>query len=225
MKTLHRGKLASNPKVLAVRPLTRDDLLCLRDKRPAQNVVKTFRDWHHRIARMVAAGLRPHEVCANAGISRTRYNQYNDDPSFQQLVAEYRLKVDQGFVAGTEELFATVSANTLNAELLIKETLEEAMHGDAERPSLKNLLAISRDGADRIGLPKQKVTQNTNVNLDFASMLEAAARRSGRSNVIDAVPHAPVGTASRPRALPSTPSSAIQTPPPNPVAGGIRRRA
>lgn len=225
MAELHRGKLATEPKIIEIRPLTRDDLACLREKRPAQNAVKTFREWHHRVARLVAMGLKAQEVCTQAGLSRTRYLQYMGDPAFCELVAQYRNKVDEGYIDAATELYETVAANTLNAERMIAETLEEALDG-GERPSLKTLLAISRDGADRVGLPKQKVSQNTNINLDFAGMLERAAVRSGRSNVIDAVPMRTIGPASGPRvSSPPTVPSAQSKPPSDAGAGLIRRRA
>lgn len=220
MAELHRGKLASNPKILAVRPLTRDDLACLGDKRPTVGVVKTFRDHHHRIARLVAMGLRAHEVCSQCGISRSTYLQLKGNPAFNELVAQYREKVDEGFADVATELFERVSANTLNAEMLISEKLEKALDGEEDIP-LKTLALISRDGADRVGLPKMKIAQNTNVNLDFAAMLEAAAKRSGRSNVIDAVPTRAVSRVqdAHPPSLP-----ALGPNPPSAVAG-IRRRA
>lgn len=223
MTELHRGKLATNPKILAVRPLTRDDLACLGDKRPAQGVVKIFRHHHHRIARMAAMGLRPREIQAQAGIGVTRWVQLQQDPAFQELVAQYRNKVDEGFTDAATELYTAVAANTINAENLLSERLEKALDGDEDIP-IKTLLAISRDGADRVGLPKQKVSQNTNVNLDFATMLEAAAKRSGRSNVIDAVPTRAVsgGTGGLPSGLKSVP---LSKPAPTQVAGLIRRRA
>lgn len=220
MAELHRGKLASNPKILAVRPLTRDDLACLSEKRPTQGVVKTFRNHHHRIARLAAMGLRTNQLVAEAGISMTRWDQLKGDPAFQELVSQYRAKVDEGFADSAAELYSAVAANTINAEMLISEKLEAALDGGEEIP-LKTLALISRDGADRVGLPKMKIAQNTNVNLDFAAMLEAAAKRSGRSNVIDAVPSRAVSRVqdAHPPSLP-----ALGPNPPLAVAG-IRRRA
>lgn len=222
MPELHRGKLATNPKILAVRPLTRDDLACLGDKRPIQGVAKVFRNHHHRIARLAAMGLRVGEIQTQAGISAQRWYQLQSDPAFQELVAQYRNKVDEGFVDAAAELYTAVAANTINAENLLSERLEQALDGEIDIP-IKTLLAISRDGADRVGLPKQKVNSNTNVNLDFAALLEAAAKRSGRSNVIDAVPNRAVsgprdGSASVSSLGHSKPASAT-------VAGPIRRRA
>lgn len=220
MPELHRGKLATNPKILAVRPLTREDLACLGDKRPMQGVVKVFRNHHHRIARLAAMGLRTNEILAQAGISMTRWDQLKNDPAFQELVSQYRAKVDEGFADAASELYTAVAANTINAELLISEQLEEALDGGEAIP-LKTLALISRDGADRIGLPKQKLNSNTNVNVDFAAMLEAAAKRSGRSNVIDAVPSRAVSgpQGAKPPLLPAVRAN------PSPAVAGIRRRA
>lgn len=221
MAELHRGKLATNPKILAVRPLTRDDLACLKDQRPPQGVVKTFRNHHHRIARLAAMGLRPGELCTQSGISMNRWVQLKNDPAFQNLVSGYREKVDVGFADAASELFTAVAANTINAENLLSERLEKALDGEEDIP-IKTLLAISRDGADRVGLPKQKVSQNTNFNVDFAAMLEAAAKRSGRSNVIDAVPTSRAALMPKDARPPSLPSA---HPKPAPAVAGIRRRA
>jgi hypothetical protein len=166
-------------------------------------------------------GLRPREVQSQTGISTSRWVQLKTDPAFQELVSQYRKKVDEGFIDSATELYERVAANTLNAEILVSERLEMAMDGEADIP-LKTLLAISRDGADRVGLPKMKIAQNTNVNLDFAAMLEAAAKRSGRSNVIDAVPTRAVSGSqgAKPPSLP-----AIRPNPSLSGAGLIRRRA
>lgn len=209
MAELHRGKLASNPRILAVRPLTREDLACLSDKRPA-NVTKVFRNHHHRIARLFAMGLRKHEIVAQAGISPSRWDQLRQDPAFQELVSQYRAKVDEGFADAATELYTAVAANTINAEMLISEKLEKALDGEEDIP-LKTLALISRDGADRVGLSKQTRNTNTNVNLDFAAMLEAAAKRSGRSNVIDAVP-------SRSALMPKVSSAPALAPSVEPIA-------
>lgn len=219
---LHRGKLATDPKILAVRPLTRDDLLCLKDKRPVQGIVKVFRDSHHKIARLVASGLKPGEVCARAGISMTRLMQLKGDPAFEELVSQYRKKVDEAFVEGVGDFYEVATSNMLKAEVMLADKLDDAINAGELLPT-KDLLAISRDAADRFGYEKRKTNNNNNVNFDFAAMLEKAAFRSGRSNVIDARP-IPKSIASgveapHPQSLPSP------QPKPPPVVAGIRRRA
>lgn len=223
--TLHRGKLAIDPKIIEVRPLTRDDLLCLREKRPAQGVVKTFRDSHHKIARLVAAGLKPGEVALRAGITVSRVGSLKGDPAFIELVAQYRLKVDEAFVEGVGDYYEVATANMLKAEVMLSDKLDEAIDSGELLPT-KDLLAISRDAADRFGHPKQKVSQNTNVNVDFAAMLEATARRSGRSNVIDGVSSRTSPSGARAVGYSADqPAKLVPSPTPSSDVAGIRRRA
>ncbi len=161
--TLHRGKLAKTPRVLGVRPLTREDMLALQDPRPPQNRPKAMRETHHRLARMVAAGFRTEEILRLTGFSYTRLHQLRHDPAFQELVAAYKDKVDEAYVRGVDEFWETSTSNMLRAERKIEDRLDEDDEG-AEKISLKDLIE----------------------NLDFAKMMEQVARASGRSNVIDA---------------------------------------
>lgn len=182
--TLHRGKLARAPKVLSVRPLTREDMASLAAPRPPQNRPKVMREAHHRLARMVAAGFRTEEILLQTGYSSTRLLQCRADPAFQELVAAYKDKVDEAFVRGVDEFWETSTSNMLRAERMIEEHLDEAEVEGGEKISIKTLMALTADRADRFGYGK-KTTQR-NENLDFAAMMEQIARQSGRSNVIDA---------------------------------------
>lgn len=224
MKTLHRGKLATNPKILAVRPLTRDDLSVLVEKRPAQGIVKTFRDSHHRIARLVASGIRNDQICLHGGVSITRLCTLRNDPAFAELVSQYRERVTEKFEEEVSSFFEVATSNMLKAEVMLGDKIDAAIESDEFLPT-KDLIAISEGRADRFGYPKQKSVTQTNINVDFASALEAAARRSGRSNVIDAVPVSPArDITSRPR-VGLTPSLPAAQPTPQANVAGIRRRA
>ncbi len=183
--TLHRGKLARLPKVLSVRPLTREDMLRLQAPRPSQNRPKAMRETHHRLARMVAAGFRTEEILKLTGFSSTRLYQLRGDPAFCQLVSSYKDKVDEAYVRGVDEFWETSTSNMLRAERMIEEHLDEADES-GEKVSLKSLMALTADRADRFGYSKKVI--NRNENLDFAAMMEQIARASGRSNVIDAKP-------------------------------------
>lgn len=180
--TLHRGKLARVPKVLSVRPLTREDMKVLKAPR-APGRPKILRDAHHRLARMVAAGYRNEEILKQSGYSYTRLLTLRQDPAFQELVSAYREKVDEAFVRGIDEFYETSTSNMLRAERMIEEHLDEAEES-GEKPSLKTLMSLTADRADRFGYSKKLVQRNENV--DFAAMMEQIARSSGRSNVIDA---------------------------------------
>jgi len=132
---------------------------------------------------MVAAGFRTEEILKLTGFSQTRLYQLRGDPAFQELVSAYRDKVDEAFLRGVDEFYETSTSNMLRAERMIEEHLDEADES-GEKVSIKTLMALTSDRADRFGYSKKVVNRNENV--DFAAMMEAAIKRSGRSNVIDA---------------------------------------
>jgi len=158
-------------------------MLALQGPRPPQNRPKAMRETHHRLARMVAAGFRTEEILRLTGFSYTRLHQLRHDPAFVELVSQYRGKVDEAYVRGVDEFWETSTSNMLRAERKIEDRLDEDDDG-VEKISLKDLMALTSDRADRFGYSKKIV--NRNENLDFAKMMEQVARASGRSNVIDA---------------------------------------
>lgn len=215
MPELHRGKIAKPPRILAVRPLAREDLGTLRETR-VQPRVRAFRDTHHRLARLCAVGLRDSEILRLTGYSQQRLGTLRSDPAFQQLIAMNREKVDTGPV---DEFAETSISNMLRAERQLEEHLDIADDSGDLLP-LKTLLAITSDRADRFGYPKKKEL-NSNHVIDFARDIEARMARSGRGSVIDA------------KANPGNPifaSTARELPPPEspspPIApsAGVRRR-
>jgi len=181
--TLHRGKLAKTPRVIGVRPLTREDMLLLQDKRPPQNRPKAMRETHHRLARMVAAGMRVDEILHLTGFSYTRYHTLKQDPAFTELVTQYRGKVDEAWERSLDEVYETETSNLRRMVHMVADHLDEAEETNVKIP-LKELFIGIGDRADRFGYSKKIV--NRNENLDFAKMMEQVARASGRSNVIDA---------------------------------------
>ena len=172
--TLRAGRY---PKVdiSAVRDLTRDDLHILAKPRAKLRAADRFKDSHHRIARLFAAGLRSSEVIAKTGYSRDRVSVLHQDPSFQELIASYRKKVDEAFVESIDQYFEVATGNMLTAERMIAQKLELA-EDEGDLPSFRDLHAISRDAADRFGYGKKST--NINVNVDFATKLERARQRS-----------------------------------------------
>jgi len=219
--TLHRGKIARTPVIGLIRPLTKDDLALLRPGRdPASSVgvIAKLRDPHHRIARLFAAGLRTDEVVARSGFSYSRVLALANTPAFKELIAKYREKVDASFIATMDDYHEIATSNMLKAEVQISERLETAEEEGTQLP-IRDLLAISRDAADRFGYGKRNM--NVNVNVDFAAQLEKTIART-KSTVIDAVaaplqPQPPMGEVRVP-ASPPPPSA-------HPTLPLIRRRA
>lgn len=182
--TLHRGKIARDPTVLNVRALTRDDLMVLREdrgptERSGAGIVQRLRDPHHRVARLFASGLRMDEIVARSGYSHSRVNTLKNDPAFKELVDKYRGKVNEAFEREQDTFMQLATQNMVVAERMIAEKLEE--HDEnGTLPPVRELIAISRDAADRFGYGKRQT--NLNVNADFAAMLEAARKRSAGAN-------------------------------------------
>ena len=196
--TLHRGKIAREPTITNVRPLTRDDLLLLREARGGRdsagnNVAKKLRDHHHRIARLVAAGLRNFEIAERTGMSISRISMYRKDPAFNELVDKYRPKVDAAYEREQDEYYNLATANMRKAETMIAEKLEQAEE-DGEFLPTRELIAISRDAANRFGYGKRNM--NLNVNVDFAAQLEKTIARS-KTITIESGPSPPSGTQAR----------------------------
>lgn len=207
--TLHRGRIAKPPRILAVRALTREDLGRLGSgERRVVPRVQQYRDTHHRLARMVAAGMSNEEILRITGYSYTRLCTLKADPAFVELIAQNREKITENFVDEVSE------ANQTAAELIIRGLRQVEEHFDRADEAgdlipLQTLVKVNGDLMDRFGYSKKTV--NVNVNAGMAKKMEDMMARSGRSSVIDA-----------PRLASGEPS----TPPTEPVTvSGFRRRA
>lgn len=188
---LHRGKLATNhPEVLETRPLTREDLAVLLEEprgphpsRLGSGAIARLREPHHRLARMVAAGLRPAEIVERGGYSHGRLSTLMKDPAFIELVAGYREKVDAAFEREQEAFVELATRNMITSERMLMEKLE--IHDEeGTLPSIRELMSIRSDSADRLGYGKRNM--NLNVNVDFAARMEQAIARSRGARTIEA---------------------------------------
>lgn len=178
--TLQRGRLeVATPEISGIRVLARADLTVLLEKRPPVHL-KSLTDKHHRIARAVAAGLSNLDAAAICGITATRVAMLKADPAFIELCAHYRGLVTADYIRQTDSYLEVMLANKLKAEVMLGDKLDAAIDGDEVLPT-RDLMAISRDAADRTG--HGKVQTNMNVNVDFAAKLEAARKRSSQARV------------------------------------------
>ena len=203
-----RGRPAlQTPHVSDFRSLTRGDLVHLAKPRPVQTL-QTLRDSHHRIARAVAAGLRNYEVAALCGISVNRVSQLLKDPAFMELVAHYRGLVTAEYVRSVDSFMEVATANMLKAAVMLSDKLDDALDKGEFLPT-RDLIAIHDTGADRFGYGKMQ--KNLNVNVDFASQLEAARKRTAKAR------EAPVieGASLAPQSAPATPQTPVSLPGPS----------
>ena len=217
-KELHRGAIAKPPRILSVRVLTREDLARLKGEKRVMPRVKSFRDTHHRLARLCATGMRTEEILRITGYSYQRLSSMRMDPAFQQLIAEYRGKVTEAFVESQDEFYETATSNMLRMERQVEEHLDKADE-DGDLIPLQTLFKGIGDRADRFGYSKKTI--NTNINYDFAKRMEQTMASQGRGSVIDAKADlAPQALASPPQVsapIPEGPKSAA-------ASAGFRRR-
>lgn len=181
------GRPRQKPEIYSVEPLTKAEVMSHTPRKVAGRVA-TFRDSHHRVARLFAFGMRPGEVAAASGYSLGRVSTLYADPAFQELIAVYRKEIDAGFIEQADEYYATVNSNRVIAARLLNDKLIESEPNDL---TVSQLVAIHSDAADRTGYPKRSVA--VNVNVDFAAKLDQAIKRSASVRQIEskAVP-APV---------------------------------
>lgn len=221
---LHRGKLAKPPRILSVRPLEREDLAVLHEKRPAQGRVRTLRAQHHRLAYMLASGMTIREVSDVTGYSTSRLLQLKDDPSFRQLMAESKPDAQAAARLAVDEFSRLKMENAMLAMEIENEHLNRCVDRmdqdpESELVPLKYLLPITSDFADRFGYGKH--TTQTNKVLDFAKMMEQAQVFKGSGPVIDATPRSSA-VASEPARVSTAPDPSSQAT--LAVGNGIRRR-
>src|SRR6266704_5389563 len=177
------------------------------DGRPISGAVKRFRDPHHRVARLFASGLGLAEVAARSGYSYNRVSQLHADPAFQELIAAYRRKVTERFEEVADEVVQEGLEQIRIGQRMVREQLEEAEENEAHIP-LRTLITLNADNMDRFGYGKRQT--NLNVNADFASLLEKAIARSGKT--IEGTAIAPPGR------LPHAPQS-----PAPPISGELQQ--
>ena len=224
---LHRGKIARNPTITNVRALTRDDLMLLHTERESAdrqgtNRIARLRDPHHRLARLIAAGLKLTEAAERAGFSYSRACLLQKDPSFAELIAHYRGKIDEAFIGDVDEHHRAAFQNMRMAETQLAEKLEIAEETGEYLPT-RDLIAITSDRMDRFGYGKRQT--NTNINVDFAATLERARARTAKPTLIEArvvaspVPQYP----QRPLGVPASADGAGELSLPNQTARLVRR--
>jgi hypothetical protein len=166
------GRPPARPSIGELRELSRAELDAPRGKVP---MINRFRDSHHQMARLFASGMRVSEVAEHTGYSVSRVSLFHTSPAFQQLIAEKRKIVEEVFADRLTAYNDLILSNGMKAERKIADKLDDDDEG--EELSVRELISIARDAADRVGLAKKSV--QVNANMDFAAMLDRAIQRSG----------------------------------------------
>lgn len=159
------------PPIVGMRELTVEEVLnsnqVERATQPPPLVRVSFR--HHRLARMLAEGATPGDAAAAVGLSSSRVSILQNDPSFQNLIQNYKTKIAMIYA----------DAHTLLAELNIDSAMELQRRLEDEPDSFSNdqLMRLTQIMADRTGFGPTRKDEKT-VNINIGARLEAARQRA-----------------------------------------------
>lgn len=142
-----------------------------------KGMVAKFRESHHMVAKLFAAGLRGTEVAAKTGYSESTIAHFHNDPAFQELLSKYRDLDTQLFLEGRDEFYSLATKNMIQAERQLSDKMDE-IDEEGEFLPTRELVSIVADRADRFGYGKRET--KFNVNVDFADALQRAIKRSGK---------------------------------------------
>lgn len=143
-----------------------------------------FKEMHHAVARMFAAGLTISKVSRDTGYTRRRLHILLQDPSFQDLIAEYAKSLGDKIDEVQDQYAEMAVSNMLRAEAQIQEKLDAAEE-EGELLPMRELLAIAKDRADRFGYSAKRIVQH---DVSFANRLDRAIEASSKAKVIEHQP-------------------------------------
>lgn len=213
------AKMASIPRVGIPTAVTVQDMEMLAQATPGSRTTSSIarlRASHHNIARLIAWGMSNKQAAAYTGYTPERVGQLVGAPAMQELIASYKEKIEPKQEEAIDTFLLLKAQNMIAAERHIADQFD-ALDEAGELMPVKTALAVSADGADRLGYAKR--TQVT-VNHEFANALDKAIARSKK--VIDATPAAAIEP---PRHVPPPVLSDVERPQQTITVEPVRRRA
>jgi len=144
------------------------------------------------MALLFAIGLKPTQVEELMGYSISRVSVLRNNPAFDDLVEQKR-GIDEAPLKEPMQVYnQLILENGIKAERKLADKLDD--DDETEELSIRELISISRDSADRVGLSKRAI--QTNVSVDFAAMLDRAILRSRDVKLIETASNINIETAS-----------------------------
>lgn len=164
------GRRTAPLAVEAVRALGEADLALLASERGTRApAVKKLRDRHHQLARLMAQGMKVAELSAITGYDPSRISILKGDPSFRELLAQYR-EVEDGLLGEFTERAAVLTLSAINE-------IHDRLEDEPESFTVQTLLEVSKTFADRTGHAPVQKNLNLNANVDLGNRLSAARKR------------------------------------------------
>lgn len=147
-----------------IRDLSPDEISVNRPVR-----LKSLRDSHHAVAKLLAAGLTPLQVSLQTGYSPSRISSLQLDPTFQDLLEQYRAHDDE-IAAEVEKQFLLVAKDAMQA-------IHEEMLDNPEEIPASVKLDIFKAFADRAGFAPVQRSISKTLNMNIGDMMDAINRR------------------------------------------------
>ena len=183
--------MASRPSgtVAFVRELTEEDVLLLdvNVQGVGTPALKRLNDRHHKVAQLLASGMKPTEVSLATGMCVSRISILQNDPAFKDLLAFYREHSRSAAVDQLSRLGLLTAVATEELAFRLEEKPEEFTN--------KDLVSVVKLAADRSGFGPTSKHQVLHAHVTAADVTELrkgltngtvrvlapADRRAGRS--------------------------------------------
>ena len=154
---------APKMQLVSVKPLTASELqTVLETPLLAEGLtpsIGTLRSSHHKLARLLALGLRDVEASHQTGYSASRISILKKDPAFRDLLTHYE-QANAELARNLPERLAQLSMDTVD---LLQERLTE----EPEVFTNGQLTELLKAGADRSEAPVVSKNINVNENRNF----------------------------------------------------------
>lgn len=131
---------------------------------------ESIRARHHRVAQLLASGLKPITVARLVGYTPGFIHNLQASPAFQELLAHYAAEVHDQFTDFVQ------SASEFSQEVL--DELRTRLQDNPTQFSVNQLLESMKATADRSGNAPVAKSVNLNVNTDLGTKLAEARKRS-----------------------------------------------
>lgn len=169
-----RSGNGADPIVVSVsRELTEADKILLESQPVAVRngtTLRRLRDSHHRIAKLLADGLRPGEVSQITGYSLSRISVLQADPAMQELIAFYT----ENKIKEYSDFHARMADLGMDALQELHARLDE----DPDKMDNDFLRGLVKDLADRTGHAPVSKNVNINAHVNLADRLTRARQRA-----------------------------------------------
>lgn len=165
------GRRAEPPTAKIVRDLNEADLAARRlvpAAKPAP--LQSLRDSHHHLARTLASDVSDTEASAITGYTPNRISILKNDPAFKELLEFYR-KQQTGLFETVQDRFTALMLDCVSV-------IQERVEKDPDAITLSELRETAKFASGPAGYGPMTKSLNVNMNIDYASRLSEARKRS-----------------------------------------------